>query len=739
MPSFVSELRRRNVFRVAAAYALVSWILIEAGSVLLPTFGAPEWFFRVYVILVLAGFVLSLIIAWVFEITPDGVKLERNIDRESYKPETSGSKNYMIIGLLVIALGISITFNITGMRGDALEIGDRVVHSSIAVLPFTSRSTKEENQFFADGIHEDILTRLAEIKTLRVISRTSVNEYRTANRNLRQISEDLGVSTILEGSVQRSGDQVRISVQLIDATTDEHIWANTYDRELSIESVFEIQTEISTQIASSLQAALTPEQEIRLATIPTDSIEAYAEYVAGRENLLKRNFVTLVAARAQFKRAVELDPEYAQAHSALAETILVTLSNHQSIAQAEAFEIATTHIDRALQIDSQLPQAYAVQGLRQMMQWETMRIGSGNITAAASFDTAISLNPNLSDAYVWYASLRRAEGQIQESIDLLTTALTIDPLNRISYVNLPSSLAMEGQNSRATELLLHAAKIFPDWATPYNFLSNHLQKLGRLDEAVAWGIKEATFSEDPLSGGGLMGIYQDFGDDESIAEFMDRFPTEHPLYPIGRGYWHYFKRDYEGALTAIDAIEDESAFPTEIMYPLIIGAAILTEDFDRAYEYLMMGNPKLDKDTQNSIDRFNLNAVVLLAYVEQKRNHPRVAAELLEQAEPILRQVPRFGLAGHGIKDVHILTLQGRTNAAMEALIQAVNDGFVSSQAFDGWPLDEDPIIAPLRSDPRFDEVMRRIDEKLEEMRNNVADAKKSSNWSALLAKAESV
>jgi len=524
MASFVSELRRRNVLRVAAAYALVSWILIEAGSVLLPTFGAPEWFFKIYVILVMGGFVLSIIIAWVFEITPDGVKLERDVDRTNEKSDSKGGNNYIFIGLLIIALGISITFNITGMRGDAIDIGEQTAHNSIAVLPFTSRSTIEENQFFTDGIHEDILTRLAEIKSLRVISRTSVNEYRDTGRNLREIADNLGVSTIVEGAVQRSGDDVRISVQLINALTDEQIWARTFDRKLSIESLFEVQSEISAQIADSLKAALTPEQEIRLAKIPTDSIEAYAEYVAGRENLLKRQFATLVSARGQFERAIEIDPEYAQAHSALAETVLVTLANHRSIAPNEAFAIASKHLDEALRIDPQLPQAHAVNGLLHTMQWEGTRIGDGNLAAAASFRRALALNPNLANGFVWFGSLRRAEGKIEESIELWTTAITIDPLSRIPYVNLPTALAMVGQNQRSIELLLHANRIFPNWATPPSYLSDQMQGLGRLDEAVAWSREETALSEDPLAGGNILGIYQDFGDDEKIDEFVEAFP-----------------------------------------------------------------------------------------------------------------------------------------------------------------------------------------------------------------------
>ena len=739
MHRFLEEIRRRNVHRVATTYALAAWILIEAGSVLLPTFGMPDSFFKTYVIIVSAGFAITLILSWVFEVTPDGIKLERNIDRSTYAPRSGDSKNYLIIGLLVVALGVSITFNVTGMRDEAPDAVETALHNSVAVLPFTSRSSIEENQFFADGIHEDILMRLAEIKSLRVISRTSVNEYRDTNRNLREIGEELGVSTIVVGTVQRADNQVRISVQLVDAKTDDQIWAATYDRELSIESLFKLQTEISSQIASSLRAALTPEQEIRLATIPTNSIEAYAEYVAGRENLLKRNFATLIAARQQFEHAIELDPQYAQAYASLAETILVTLSNHKSIATDEAFSLAATHLAEALRIDPGLPQAYAVRGLMEMMQWEGTRVGSGNFAAAASFEKAIELNPSLSDAYVWFASLRRVEGEIEDAVDLLMTALTLDPLSRIPYVNLPSLLAMEGRNERTTELLLHAINIFPEWATPYNYLSAHMKGLGRLDEAIAWGLKESSLSEDPMTGGALIGIYQDFGDDAEIMAFIESFPKDHPVYPIGESYWLYTSGDYEGSLAAIEPFATDSAFPLDFTYPIIIAASIMTRDFDRAYEYLLKSNPKLGEDAETTVDRYNLQSAILLAYVEQQRNHPQAAARLLQQAEPIVRSTPRLGMAGHGIRDVQLLTLQGRRNEAIEALTQAVAEGFVSSRAYDFWSFDEDPIIEPLRSDARFGELRRRMNERLEEMRRNVELAKSSGDWSALLAKAETV
>lgn len=737
MTTFVSELRRRNVLRIAAAYALVSWILIEAGSVLLPTFGAPEWFFRIYILIVLFGFIVAMIIAWVFEVTPEGVKRERDIDRTTYEPRPREKMNAIIIGLLVIALGVSITFNVTGVRGNDAPALESTAYDSIAVLPFSSRSTDAENQYFADGIHDDILTRLADVESLRVISRTSVSKYRETTKNMRQIGQELGVATVVEGAVQRSGDQVRITVQLIDAVTDEHLWAATYDKALTIQNVFDIQSEISAKIASSLRGALTPREELRLAARPTNSIEAYAEYVKGRGNLSTRSFTSLEEARRQFTNAIELDPNYAQAYAALAQTVLVTLANHKSITPSDAFSIAGTAIDMALSIDPDLAEAFAAKGLLEMMRWEDTRIGTGNIDSANYFRRAIELSPSLADSYVWFASLRTTEGDVDGAVDLLTTALSIDPLSRIPYVNLPSFHAMRGQNVETTDMLLKAISIFPDWSTPYVYLGNHLQKLGRLDESVAWTIKAMALSEDPMVGGSLIGIYQDFGDDDAVMKFMEGFPQDHPLYPVGKIYWHYVTRDYEGTVAEIENLSNLAEYPLDFVYPVMVASLIVLGDYDRAYDYMSRTNPSLTGDADISVDHKNVDEAVLIAYIEQQRNRPRQAKVLLDKALPVVETLPRLGMAGHGIEDVHILTMQGRTNAAIEALLSAIEEGFVSSQGFDAWPFDQDPIIEPLRTDPRFTEIERRMNERIEDMRQNVEGARLSGDWSGLLTKAE--
>ena len=737
MDSFFNELRRRNVLRLAATYALAAWILIEAGSVLLPTFGVPEWFFRAYTLVIFAGFIVALILAWVFEVTPDGVKFDHQVDRSKELPRGRGKSNTIIIALLVVALGVSITFNVTGVR-DQQELqvvaASENLHS-IAVLPFTSRSADPDNEYFADGIHDDLLTRLADIESLRVISRTSVNEYRDTTKNLREIGSELGVAAIVEGAVQRSGNQVRITVQLIDAATDEHLWANSYDRELTMRNVFDIQSEISTQIASALRAALTPEDELRLAVMPTHSIEALSYYTAGRNNLYLRRFDTLQEARRQFEQAIAIDPLYAQAYAGLAETILVTLANHQSIEPSEAFELAGQAIDRALEIDDQLAEAYAVKGLLEHSQWSVARIGNGNLIAAEAYQHAINLNPNLSSSYVWFSSLREADGDLDDAIDLLSKAMQVDPLGRIPYVNLPSYYAQQGQSDKAIHLLIKAMDIFPDWSTPYMYMAAHLQGLGRLDEAVAWTLLAETMSDDPMAGRGAMGVYVEFGDIDKIRAFGEQFPTDHPLYQMGAGFIYFTDNDYARTIATLQPVNLVSEIQAKFVYPLISMSAMKLGDYATAHDYLVRANPLLASDMIINVDRRNVDAAILLAYILQQTGEDKRSGELLAQAGEVIQQMPRIGIGGHGIGDVHILAIQGRRDAALDALRDAIDEGFVSLMSYDYWTLDQDSMIDNLRDDMRFEAMKNELDRRIELMRQNVERADESDDWSELLGR----
>jgi TolB-like protein/Flp pilus assembly protein TadD len=737
MESFFAELRRRNVLRLAATYALVAWILIEAGSVLLPTFGVPDWVFRAYVIIIFVGFAVALLFAWVFEITPDGVKLESEIDRDAQAARKSGRSNGIIIALLAIALGVSITFNITGVRNQSDAPATAMVAlDSVAVLPFTSRSSDPDNQFFADGIHDDLLARLADIDSLRVISRTSVNEYRETTKNLREIGAELNVATIVEGAVQRSGDQVRITVQLINAETDEHIWAQTYDRELTANNVFHIQSEISSQITTALQAALTPDEQIRLAAIPTQSIEALSLYSAARNNLYLRRFETLQEARRQFEEAIEIDPDYAQAYAGLAETIIVTYTNHGTMDAENTFRLTRQAVDRALDIDPQLAEAHAVEGLLLYEQWKVARIDDRNLEAAQSFERAMALNPNLANTYVWFASLHESEGATQDAIYLLDKALQIDPLGRIPYINLPVNYAINGENLKAIELLLKAMEIFPDWPGPYESLTDHLISLGRFDEAIAWMVQAKTMTDDPMIERPVLGAYIEFGDSEKIVEFTAQLGPEHPIYPIGVTFNHFMNNDYQAAIATFDGAGQISEIQAQFAFPVLAMSALKLGNYEQARDYLLRANPLLASDTTVSVDRYNFRSAILLAYIERQTGRDRLASELLSQASRVIREMPRLGVAGHGISDVHILVIQGRSEAALNAFRQAIDEGFVSLMGYEYWTIDQNILLDPLRGDARFEQMRLELEEKIEIMRENVRRAGETGDWEALRARA---
>ena len=739
MTSLIEELKRRNVLRVAATYAVVAWIIIEAGSVLLPTFGASESAFQAYVIVVVAGFLVSLVMAWVFEVTPEGVKLEKNIDRsESITPKTGRRLDYIFVALLVIALGISVTLNVTGMHDAQVAPVAALDRSSIAVLPFTSRSTDPQNQLFADGIHDDLLTRLANVAALKVISRTSVMEYRDTTKNLRQIGEELGVGVVLEGAVQRSGDSVRITAQLIDAATDEHIWAKSYDRQLSMLNLFAIQSEISEEITRALRAALSDEEHVRLANIPTDSLAAYNLYTQGRDNLYKRRLGTMQKAREQFEEAISLDPNYAEAYRGLADSVLLLLNNHQAVPVEEAFEVAETSLDTALSLNPDLADAHASLGLLKHQMWQETRTGPGLEEAEACLVSSLNLNPNNATAYMWFASVRGSQQRIEESIDLLHESLRVDPLGKIPYANLPGLYAQRGQNDEALNLYVKAIEIHPEWPTAYRNLAQHLTGLGRMDEAVAWGMKAQELSNDPIGGAPMVGSYIEFGEYDKVGEVFSRVTPGHPMYDYGVSMDKALRGDFAGAIEIIENAIEGTDNPRQAQLSLLAAFAMFAGDFDKARKYAELHDPEFAADADPQADASNVADLVRYAFILQKLGENKRADTLLKSAMTVVRTLPRIGLAGHGIRDVQILALQGKILEAISAFRDAIDEGFRGTVASNGWPLAADPYLDSLRGQPAFEVMVTELDDAVAQMHQRVSQAEESGNWDELRALIES-
>src|ERR1700694_2264809 len=323
--NFFSELKRRNVYKVAVAYAVVSWLLLQAASIFLPAFDAPPWVMKIFIIVIIFGFPVALIFSWAFEITPEGIKLESEIEPNKSIARRTGRKIVAVtIALAVVAAGLfvyQLVRSKTTITPRQSEAATATPNKSIAVLPFDNLSRDPDNAYFCEGVQDEILTRLAKVADLKVISRTSTQHFKSTPDNLPQIAKQLGVAHILEGSVQKANDQVRVNVQLINALTDAHLWADTFDRKLT--DIFAVESEIAKTIAETLQAKITGSEKNSIAKTPTVNPEAYELYLKGRFFWNKRTGADLRKAIEFFNQAIAKDPNYALAYAGLADSYLL--------------------------------------------------------------------------------------------------------------------------------------------------------------------------------------------------------------------------------------------------------------------------------------------------------------------------------------------------------------------------------------------------------------------------------
>ena len=326
--SFFKELKRRNVFRVTAAYVVIGWLLLQIGDVVFEALELDASANRMLMAFVLLGLIPTIIFAWAFEVTPEGIKRDKDVARDEQQERRTAKKlDYITMGVLVLVGAMSLyqhwdddepvaeegasTQSALAQNQEATKPVD---DKSLAILPFINIAQTEDNEPFTVGIHDDLITHLSKISALKVISRTSVLKYKGSDKPVRDIARDLGVAHILEGGVQRAGDQIRLNVQLVDAETEEHLWAETFNRELNASNIFMIQSEISEKIAAALKAQLTDAELVSLSKQQTDNLDAYNAYLAGRQRLLVRNSSSIEEALALFEKATELDRNYALAY-----------------------------------------------------------------------------------------------------------------------------------------------------------------------------------------------------------------------------------------------------------------------------------------------------------------------------------------------------------------------------------------------------------------------------------------
>ncbi len=539
---FFSELKRRNVYKVAVAYAVIGWLVLQVAAVFFPTFEAPGWVMKVFVAAVVAGFPLALVIAWAFEMTPDGMKRTENVAPHEHIPQWSRRKfASLVIGVALLAVAL-LTFQL--WRNHRAAAANLAPEKSIAVLPFENLSRDPDNGWFSEGIEEEILARLARVSDLKVISHTSTQRYKSSPDDLPQIAHRLGVSHVLEGSVQKSADQVRVTVQLIRASTDSHLWAETYDRNLT--DIFAVESEIARSVADKLQAKLTGSEASAIAAHPTQDAEAHRLYLLGRSFWNKRTAPDLHQAITYFQQAMDKDPAYALAYVGLADAY-VLLSGFSAASPSESLPKAKAAARKALELDDSLGEAHA--SLAEAIFSYDLDIAA----ATREFQRAIALAPNYATAHQWYAeSALSSQGHFDEAIAEMRHALELDPLSVIISADVGTMLVNARRYDEAIVQLRKTLQMDPKFYYGHWNLGQALELQGQFEEAKAEYQKAVKLSGgDPLPLALLGHLYGAMGDKDKAREILKELHRPRP---------GIYVTSYTYALVHIGLGETDAAF-----------------------------------------------------------------------------------------------------------------------------------------------------------------------------------
>ena len=512
--NFFAELRRRNVYKVAVAYAVVGWLLIQVATQVFPFFEIPNWGVRLVVLLILAGFPIALIIAWAFELTPEGLKRAEAVEGA---PNRSRTWIYVVVIAGLLSIGLFFLGRYTALRsaGERPAAGTgSLPMKSIAVLPFENRSKDPENAYFTEGVQDEILTRLAKVADLKVISRTSTQRFQSEPEDLPKIARQLGVAHILEGSVQKSQDQVRVNVQLINAATDAHLWAESFDRKLT--DIFAVESEIAKSIADKLQAKLTGSEAHAMSASPTENTEAYQLYLKGRFFWNKRTAKDFKTALNYFQQAIDKDPGFALAYAGLADTY-VLLSGFGAASPKESLPKAKAAALKALELDSTLGEAHT------SLAQAVFAYDFNFAVAEKEFRRGIELSPNYVTAHHWYAeSALAALGRFDEAVAEMKRALELDPLSVIINADFGSVLCIAGRYDDAIEQLRKALEMDPDFYYAHWNLAQALELKGRTEEAIAEYEKAIALNDDPLPLALLGRLYGRIGRKDEALKILNR-------------------------------------------------------------------------------------------------------------------------------------------------------------------------------------------------------------------------
>ncbi len=687
----VSELKRRNVLRMAVLYVLAAWVIMQVAEVVIALASLPAWAGSLVLTVLAIGFPVALVISWFYEITPEGLALEKDVASEDSITHMTGRRmDFIVIALLAAAV---ILFAVHTWWPIA------PTDKSVAVLAFENMSGDPEQEYFSDGISEELLNALAKIDDLRVISRSSSFSFKGKDLDVTTIAKELNVAHVLEGSVRRMGDSVRITAQLVDASSDSHLWSETFDRELTTQNIFAIQSDIAAAIANKLRATLSRQDQVDLRNVPTSSLDAYQSYWLGKQRMFSRASTSLEQAAEYFEQAIEVDPEFALAYVGLADTYML-LGDYAGMSLNEVLENAEPAIRKAMTLDDELAEAYVAQG--------AIRAKAGDYaTAVAAFRRAIELDPSYSKAYHWYGDvLLTYLQQPDAALPLLKRAYTLDPVSPPLIVTVGQSLVGLGRFEEAMEYYQKALEIEPGYASTYYLIGSlHAYAYGRLDLGVRWSME--SYARDPRYSFNLYGLgiyYLALGDDKEAEYWIDQALINGPdkVRPnIAAAFLNFRRGNETGVLEATDRLQAIAPGDNMTLY-LLVASGRYREALRNAAEFF----PELACDRQPEISRLNLMPAINVSLALEEMGSRECANRLLDKTLEQMRVMPRLGYLGYGFADVEVYARQNKKEQALIALRQAIDDGW---RVFWWAQGERSPHTELLRDDPEFNAMMDEI------------------------------
>jgi TolB-like protein/Tfp pilus assembly protein PilF len=695
-------LRRRKVVQWGIAYVAGAWVLLQVLGFAADAFAWPAITKQLAMLGLAVGLPIVVALAW--------------FHGDRGQQRVTGPELAVLTLLLLVGGGLlwlyakrsaPTTTAATAVKSIAPSLAADA-RPSIAVLPFENRSDVQKDAFFVDGIHDDVLTQLTKVGALKVIARTSVEQFRDTTLTTKEIGEKLGVTKVLEGGVQRAGDRVRVTVQLIDAATDAHLWAENYDRELTAANIFAIQSEVAIAIAGALKATLTPAEQARAYAIPTHSLEAWQAYQLGKQRMSSRTSAALSQAAEKFRRAISLDPTFALAWSGLADTLTLQIVYAGTPRDAGLVD-AEAAVTRALELDPHLAEAWTAAGAIADSQFQLER-------AETMYRRAIALNGNYATAHQWLSITLSDLGRRQEAVVEAERAVALDPLSAVINSRLGVARGEVGRFQDALVALNHAIEIDPAMVAAYiNLGELHASGFGRLDTAVAWYEKGRSLDPgNPEIAAHVAQANWDLGNDTEARTWLARAlamgnetswtnGTATLLYltygdeASARKYAHRSAELDPG--NGITFIRDHDLRKG--------GYSTARARYEKAFPHL------LAKELPTFTDR-DFGAAIDLALVLFHTGEAERAIALLDRSEAYIRTIPRMGPSGYRINDAAIHALRGDTTKALASLREAERAGW---RAWWRYDRDWNPNFDSIRDEPEFKAVFADIEHDMARQR----------------------